>query len=345
MTSVFDQVARPGARSGTPAKGGVAILLYHRVTNLAFDPQMLSVTPRHFEQHLGVLRRHAEPLSLAALGDRLAEGTVPRRGVVVTFDDGYADNYREALPILERYDVPATVFAVSGYVGADREYWWDELEQLVFETPKLPSHPSLTIGEGVAELDLSDGSGARRADTPDWNVTDRADPTLRHALYRTLFDRLRPMPHECRDRVLDEIAERAGVARFVRPTHRPMTRDELRRLHDGGLVSIGAHTATHPVLSMLPAERQRREIVASKLALEETIDAPVTTFAYPFGTRHDYADKTVRTVDEVGFTVACANTPGLVGPDAPRYALPRLLIRDWDGDTLWRKLQEAGVLV
>lgn len=110
---------------------GALILLYHRVAESVHDTHSLCVTPRHFAEHMDVLRRCARPLPLAELSEALHEGRpLPSRSVVVTFDDGYADNLFNAKPLLERYEIPATVFMTTGYLENSCEFWWDELEQL-----------------------------------------------------------------------------------------------------------------------------------------------------------------------------------------------------------------------
>src|ERR1700694_4545037 len=117
------------------AAPGAVILLYHRVTELAVDPHRLAVSPAHFQEHLDVIRRVGVPCSLRDLTERMRHGRSIRRAVVVTFDDGYADNLENGVPLLERYDVPATVFAASGQVGRPREFAWDELSRSLLEGP------------------------------------------------------------------------------------------------------------------------------------------------------------------------------------------------------------------
>ena len=112
-------------------RSGPLILLYHRVADIepGLDSNVsgLSVTPEHFEQQLAVLRRRFAPLRLRDLLES------PRRlrhpAVAVTFDDGYADNLHTALPLLERFGIPATFFVTSGMLRGEREFWWDTLER------------------------------------------------------------------------------------------------------------------------------------------------------------------------------------------------------------------------
>ncbi len=114
-------------RSGPKA----LILLYHRVAEAQPDPWSLCVTPEHFAEHLDVLSSRWNLLRLRDVVRSLEEGALPDRSVVITFDDGYADNLHNAKPILQRYGKPATIFVASGYVGNTREFWWDELERIV----------------------------------------------------------------------------------------------------------------------------------------------------------------------------------------------------------------------
>jgi peptidoglycan/xylan/chitin deacetylase (PgdA/CDA1 family) len=79
------------------------IVVYHRIAEPTLDPQLLCVSPQHFAEHLEIMTRSYAPLSLRALGQRVEEGRVPSRALVVTFDDGYADNLSHATPLLERY--------------------------------------------------------------------------------------------------------------------------------------------------------------------------------------------------------------------------------------------------
>jgi peptidoglycan/xylan/chitin deacetylase (PgdA/CDA1 family) len=106
------------------------VLLYHRVAEVAHDPWGLAVAPARFAEQLEALAKRFSPVPLRELAARMDAGGLPPRSVALTFDDGYRDNLEAAEPLLARYGVPATIFVVSWYVGAGREFWWDELEAL-----------------------------------------------------------------------------------------------------------------------------------------------------------------------------------------------------------------------
>ena len=277
---------------------GTLILLYHRVADLPLDPLLLSVTPAHFEEHLQVLSRITKPLSLRALVRSLRSNEVTPHGAVITFDDGAADNLHNAKPLLERYNIPATVFVATEYSKGEREFWWDELERLLL----VPHEP----GE---------------------------------KLYQQLSESLRLLPSAQRFDILNELQRSSGLGSTPRQSHRALTHEEIRQLAAGGLVEIGAHTVTHPVLSAIPVAQQQQEISESKTQLEQILNQPVESFAYPYGTRDDYTRDSVQIVKQTNFSCACSNFTGVVQPRTSLYELPRVVVRDWDGDEFERRLR------
>lgn len=317
------------------------ILLYHRVAQISSDPQLLSVTPQHFSEHLAVLRSSYRPLTLRDLTRRSAPDVWWPRGVVVTFDDGYADNAQWAKPLLEKRDVPATVFVVAGQVGRPREFWWDDLARLLLTTPTPPHRLELTIRGEKRSWNLVDVSGQPVAlDVTAWHVLMDDDANPRHVAYRELAALLRLLPVEEREASLVELAEWAGVQAQGRPENRPLNEVELRALAgEGSLVEVGAHTMTHPVLSSLSPSAQQSEIADSKQRLEDIVGQQIVSFSYPFGGRDDYTAETVKFVRDAGFACSCSNFPGVVNRGSDRYQLPRFLVRDWDGDEFARRLR------
>jgi peptidoglycan/xylan/chitin deacetylase (PgdA/CDA1 family) len=312
---------------------GSLILLYHRVALLERDPQLLAVTPAHFAEHLEVLRRHAIGTPLRRIAGESGDEGRPR--VAITFDDGYADNLHEALPLLEDAQLHATFFVVSGAVGSAREFWWDDVERLLLDDAGVPTRLDLTIDGTAHRFELS----GPRPDAKDWNVLRGETPSSRHEAYRTLMATLHRLGPSARNAALEELRIWAGSASEGRASHRPLDEGELRRLADSEAAEIGAHTVSHPSLAALSPTQQRDEVRGSKARLEEILGRPVTTFSYPFGGPSEYTDETVRAVAETGFELACANVEGKVGPAVDPFQLPRFLVRDWDGREFERRLR------
>ena len=318
-------------------------LLYHRVTELPLDPQRLCVTPQHFGEHLDVLVEHSTLESLEFI-DRFRRGRLPSRAVVVTFDDGYADNLSNAKPILERYGVPATVFVTTGDMGGDREFWWDELERLLLQPGVLPEVIRLKCNGSEHRWEL--GPAARYTSDDyvryaGWNVLQHNTPTPRHELYRSLCTLVRPLAASERGRLMDELLAAAGTQPARRASHRVLSPQELVDLAEGGLVEVGAHTVSHAQLSALPIDQQREEIGQSKTQLERILARPVSTFAYPYGSRLDYTSQTVTAVRAAGFTAACSNFPEGLSRRTDRFQLPRLIVSDTDGNAFEQRLVDA----
>jgi peptidoglycan/xylan/chitin deacetylase (PgdA/CDA1 family) len=317
------------------------ILAYHRVAELEFDPQLLAVTRKHFAEQLQVLREAYRPMSLQDWVASLKHGTLPPRAVAVTFDDGYADNLYDAKPLLERHDIPASVFVTTDYLGKDREFWWDELERVLLQPGIVPEMLRISINGDTYQWELDEAAYYSEDVYKHhrcWNVQED-DPSRRHRLYRSLCRLLRLLPESERRKALDELLTWASADPTSRPTHRILAPDELVRLAEGGLVEVGAHTQTHSVLSALPVVMQKSEIMGSKACLEEILGHPVTSFAYPFGSRSDYARETVAILRDAGFTYACSNFGDVVWRGTDRFQLPRVLVRDWDGNEFSERLQ------
>jgi peptidoglycan/xylan/chitin deacetylase (PgdA/CDA1 family) len=314
------------------------ILMYHRVTDLPNDPYLLAVKPKHFAEQMEVIRRHCTPITLRELVEALRGGKVPNRAIVVTFDDGYADNLHCAKLLLKRYAIPATVFVTAGHLENRREFWWDDIDRALLQPGTLPPRLRLDINETAYEWELGEASAYTEKEyrrDSDWHIEKQDDPTSRHRLFRVLYSAIAALPPKRRQTVIDDLLSWAGAEPSARPTHRTLTSDELVVLHEGGLLEIGAHTMTHPFLASLPAKDQRTEIQESKNVLEKILKNPVTSFAFPHGSSNAETESVIRK----DFMCACSSIADAVWRDANCFQLPRLGVRDWDQETFTRWLR------
>jgi peptidoglycan/xylan/chitin deacetylase (PgdA/CDA1 family) len=315
------------------------ILMYHRVVDLESDPWFLCVTPDHFNEHLDVMARLGRPASMTGLVRGLQTGRVLDRTIVVTFDDGYTDNLYFAKPALERYEIPGTVFIVAGAVGKESEFWWDDLERLVLQPARLPDVLTLNLEGRKMEWQLGkaavvlDGSQKKDRAVKPW----AAPAGSRLAFFYSVWQQLLPLAEGARSRTLQEIAAWSGVETTPRHTHRVMNGEEVVRLHQGGLVEVGAHTASHVSLPSLPRAVQQEEIQRGKKLLEDLLGSPVKHFAYPHG---EYTPETVAVVQEAGFQSACTVVASSLYRGANPFLLPRFDVEDWDGEEFSRRLTE-----
>jgi peptidoglycan/xylan/chitin deacetylase (PgdA/CDA1 family) len=317
-----------------PFQSGL-VLLYHRVADRQIDPQLLAVSPRHFAEHMEVLRERYEPVRLGALVDRGWRMRSKKPPVAVTFDDGYADNFHRALPILTAANVPATFFVVSGQVGRQEEFWWDELERIFLATPDLPERLELEIGAAIHRWPIGSGSDTS---SDAWSVLSEGVASPRQAAYRELCDLMRPESISVRESTLARLRTWAGLTPAGRPADRALSEDEVIALAADDLAEIGSHTMTHPVLSEQPLLVQMLEIDGSKRALEDFVGKPIRSFSYPFGGRVHYTPRTVGLVKGAGYALACSNFPGPVHWRTARHEIPRFLVRNWSADEFARRL-------
>jgi peptidoglycan/xylan/chitin deacetylase (PgdA/CDA1 family) len=286
----------------------------------ARDAQGLGIAPGRFAEHLEVLRRDFEPRPLRGLAG--AGRRFRRPAVALCFDDGYADNLHEARPLLERLDVPATVFVTTGALGG-RELWWDALERLVCHERALPRE----LPEAIP--------GAREVPEP---AASGADAEARRALFGRLHAALRAQDEPARSAALAALASWSGTPPDARVAHPTLTPDELVALADGVLVEAAAHSVSHPVLAGLSRERQRAEIAGGKARLEEVLARPVEAFAYPYGDAGSFTEETVALVREAGFARAYTTERAPADRAGDRLRIPRCAVGDWDGEKLARRL-------
>ncbi len=284
----------------------VIVLGYHRVTTLATDPQQLAVTPTHFREQLQVIRNYP----VLRFDDDWSIAREP--SLVITFDDGYADNFLEALPILEEYGLPATFFVTAGIVGLREEFWWDELERLILVPPLLPE---------VCTIKLY------KHQPFSWPSHTLAQRKQLYLDIHRLIHQLRS-PLECQE-IIDQLRIWAGVMKDCRPSHRVLSHTELKSLSSHPLVSIGAHGMSHLPFSRLAPDEQEMELTFCRSLLQQYTGQQITSFSYPFGSKNDFLPETITFVKAAGFSKAAANFPGAWHQRTDSFRIPRHLVRNW----------------
>lgn len=312
------------------------VLMYHRVADVPIDPFGLCVTPKHFAEQLAVLKQDYQLLSLQQMVEAVQTRTLPKRAIAITFDDGYADNLYVAKPLLEQYGVPATVFVATGKLEEAREFWWDELDQLLLHPGTLPKTLCLTIHGKTYEWDLGKAADYRAEDYLrdrgwNWYMPQEADPGARQSLYRSLYQLFQTVSLDERQELLDELLIWSETKSRSRSTHLSLSPEEVRTLAEGDLIEIGAHTVNHPFLATLPPDLQRQEIEQSKVYLESLLNRSVTSFAYPHG---NFTTTTANIVSELGFRCACSTVASRVSLQMNCFQIPRISVQDWSGDEL-----------
>lgn len=308
------------------------VLMYHRVAKLESDVWRLAVNPLHFEQHLQVLKKRWAVVPLHKLATDLSNGTLKRNSIAITFDDGYADNFLVAKPLLEKHQLPATFFISSGNIGRQKEFWWDELEQIILFTEKLPRTLSIQIESERIYFDLNEAcklTETVRKKHCCWKAFEQGPPTLRCTLFLKLWELLKPLSHQQQQVYLAQLKSWAGISYTSRSLYQSISMDQLRELGQSKLFTIGAHTVSHPDLASLSATEQQDEILNNKAFLENATDTAVHVLAYPYGR---YTSDTVEVLAKNNFKAAVTTDNKQVTSSSDKYRLGRFLVDDYNGE-------------
>ncbi|MDQ3728864.1 MAG: polysaccharide deacetylase family protein [Actinomycetota bacterium] len=247
-----------------PTWSGVLILSYHRVADNAApwaDPGLLSARQGEFDEQLAFLTQHLEVI---APEDLISTVGLRGRRVLITFDDGYRDNFELAYPVLRSHGVQAAFFLATGFLDQPRMPWWEELAWIVANSKR-----SVLESDGWLDHPIS-------LENP-------------NAAVHALVTAYKALPGSRTADFLDYCAEQAGSGRSD-PSAADglwMTWDMVREMQSGGM-TFGGHTVNHPVLSRLGAQGQEREVAGCKQRLEEELGEPMTMFSYPVGLRHAF---------------------------------------------------------
>lgn len=288
------------------------ILAYHRVLAevdseaFEFDLDLVSASAAGFREQMKLLRQRFQPMRLGdAVAAIMARQALPANAVVVTFDDGYDDNYRVAYPILRELGVPATFFVSTGHIDSGLPYDYDWLVHMLLAT----TQSNISIPELAMDTPAPPTRAARRY-------------LVSHALRRL--------------KMLDGPAQAALIARLARDwemlrerSHvncQPMSWQQLREMHDSGF-EIGSHGVHHRMLAKLPQAELEFELRESKAVLERELGAPVSLIAYPVGGYSAFDDRVIDATAAAGYLAGCSYITG-TNPVAnlQRYALRRLAV-------------------
>lgn len=277
------------------------ILMYHRLT-AKYDPFFPGVSVDTFARQVHFLAKHYRVVDLAELLQHLDNGhPIPKDAVVLTFDDGYRDNYELAFPILQQYRVSATIFLTTSFLNQEDVLWNDKISLALKYTP-------------CQEFSISyDGSErCYRLHTP----------AQRLGAMREMLWLLRRVPHTQRLTLIDEVLQQLGVDDFRELWASMLTWDQVRQMHQQG-IGFGAHTVTHPILSRISVTQAQQEILQSKQTIEKELNVPVKLFAYPDGGLPTFNATVKAIVQEAGFHAAVTTVFGTNDATTDRYALRR----------------------
>jgi peptidoglycan/xylan/chitin deacetylase (PgdA/CDA1 family) len=260
------------------------VLCYHRVCDPSAEPRAhrgLCVPPAAFAEQLDALAARYEVVTLADVLDaRRHEHRLPRRALLITFDDAYDDFASTAWPMLRERSLPAALFVPTGFPDTDQVFWWDRLAELIAADPDRATIPS-PLG--------------------DLPVTTERDRRRTFAELRAACKRM-SMPEVTA--YLDTLAAEVGAPPA---SGRVLGWEALRQLGAEG-VTIAAHSRSHPILTTLSDDELDDELRTSRADIAREMGTDVPCFAYPSGI-HD--DRVVHATEEAGYEVAFTTRRGI----------------------------------
>jgi peptidoglycan/xylan/chitin deacetylase (PgdA/CDA1 family) len=296
--------------SQLPARDSLLVLNYHRIGDSdddLFDPGVFSATADQFNDQISYLKSHD---LLVTLDEALAfiEGTRKEKNrsrVLITFDDGYLDNYKTAYPILRSHGVQGVFFLTTSMVGTNQIPWWDHIAYLVKTAHRrrfLLHYPA----QLMVNLDKGGLVESLRAILGLYKQPGNSDPA----------------------RFIQELKEETRGDEPPTTLRRFLNWDEAREMSGGGM-AMGSHTNSHTVLSQLEPERQREELSKSRAILKEQLGVEADVLAYPVGGRTSFTEQTQTLAHEAGYRAAFSfyggtNLPG----NTSRYDVRRIGIAD-----------------
>lgn len=289
-----------------------SILLYHRVVDeisgvSAFPSSGLSVHWKRFDEQMGYISRNFRCIDLGTAVRELREGTIKEKSVIVTFDDGYRDNMSLALPILERHKIPATIFVTTGLIDGTAPLWWFEIDFILKHTPFL----TLSWRHLDFNYELSN-----------WEQRSAALTEL-NSVMKTL---------SLKDQgELLELLRTKASERFSY-SGEMLSWEEIALIAKHPLITIGAHTVNHPVMSRTAESDLQWELTDSRRELEKAVGKKIEFFAYPFGARDQADTRDFDAVKAAGYLAALTTRVGHLqfAHQEHLFALPRIPVDYFD---------------
>jgi len=285
----------------------LVILNYHRADGGDLRRHLL-----YLRHHYRILHLEEALEELYTPSKRKQQEEDRRVPLVLTFDDGYYDNYTYGFTLAQALHLPMTIFLIPGYIDNGHRFWWEEGKYLLTHTQVEQT----TIEGCTYHLHKADEREA---------LAYTIDVRVRHAASVSEREQFLASAHEMLQVPIEVSAEEKAAL--------PITWQEAQEMQVGGWVSFGAHTMHHPILAYLtdPAEIQR-EVKECRLVLEQQLGHPVRTFAYPVGQPEHIGAYAQQTVQEAGYDWAVTTIHGFNTPHTDPYLLRRVEV---DVDQHW----------
>jgi len=296
----------------------LSILAYHRIYDMGneaafpFDPELISATPEDFETQMRYVKKHFNPVTFKNLIDyQSGKAQLPEHPIIITFDDGHLDNYTHAFPVLKKLGIPATIFISTEYIGSNKIFWFDWVAYCVYKTK-------------CEELSLNKGAFVLKTGT---------DVVQKRQAIEALLQYLKTLQNTQRLRTLDEIYKALDVQLADEDKSKSAALQWPQVIEmEKSQIEFGSHTLTHPVLSRLSAAELTQELVQSKLQIEQQLQKPIDTIAYPVGGADEFNQSVIDECKKADYTLGISYVSGIEQlPLQNLYEIKRLHVERYTG--------------
>lgn len=287
---------------------GVYVFNYHRIgdkNKCLFDREVFSCSTKSFEEQCLFIQSNFEIITLDELDSINAKPLAyDKKYALVTFDDGYIDNYTQAFPILKKHNIPATFYVPTDFVGNDLIPWWDEIAYLLRksegETYSLPNQ----LRKFYLNIEA-----------------------IESTISRIIYDAKRLEGITVID-VLNDVRLKfpQALIEFEKENHTLfMNWEQLSKMASHNM-KIGSHTLSHQVLSQLSEKEQERELIVSKDILEKKLLTRINSVVYPVGRKHCYTKTTCSIAKQAGYDFGFNNEAGRITKVSDPHDLNRFCV-------------------
>lgn len=270
----------------------LTVLNYHRIDDPfreGFDTfrSNVSATPSGFAKQMDYVSKKYNVISGAELATSIKGGRpLPAHAAIITFDDGYYDNYTNAYPILKARNLRAIIFLATDFIGSCRPFFWDLIAYCFFHTKK------------------------EQADLPHLGPQSWADESTRDMVMQHMIEAIKRIPEAEKQKLPDQLPSILGIDLPDDAFKNLMMSWSNARELSENAIEMAAHTESHPILTRISLDEASTELLRSKRRIEEEIHKPVLSFAYPNGQPADFNAELMDRVHRAGFEIAFTLLPG-----------------------------------
>lgn len=289
------------------------VLNYHRITNVPDYNDPLKVSKNIFEKQIYFLKENYNIIT----GDELLDiirnkKPIPNKACLLTFDDGWRDNYTNAYPILKKYDVPAIIFISTDYVGTNNIFWHEQLQELLNSIP---------VDLDIITIDkvLADWPNKIRSTVCE---IIKQPKSKRQLIINELITMLKPFNPKKINNLIIKLSKQYKQELIDEPL--VLSWDEIHEMSKNNIY-FGSHTKSHAILTQIEEDKLNQELNESKRILEKWVEKPIYYFSYPNG---NYNEKIANSVKDAGYIAAFAMVSGKIFSNNNLYEIERNMIKE-----------------